>query len=95
MFALFSPYLLKHPHDDTIKRTLGSILYNHVGDEDNTGTATINDQDFQTIKIHFSTLGLINVNYTKSTSGGMGLFWSLTKKGGKLLAQLRSVKKSV
>ena len=95
LFSLFSPYLIKPPGDDVMKTTLSKILYEKLEDEDNTGTATINDHDFQTIKIHLSSLELIDVKYTSTTNGGMGLFWFLTQKGTNLMRELRSVKKQL
>lgn len=95
LFALFSPYLLHPPGDESIKTTIGKILYDTLGEEDNTGTATINDQDFQTLKIHFSSLELIDVEYTSTTNGSMDLFWFLTKRGTDLMKELRSVKKQL
>ena len=93
LFSLFSPYLLNHPNDDTIKEELSMILYGLTKSDDTKGVSTINDQDFQTIKIHFTSLDLIEVNYSKSTNGGMGLFWNLTTNGKMLMSKLRSIKK--
>lgn len=95
LFSLFSPYLLNPPIDSSIKTIIGKVLYEKLGDEDNSGTATINDQDFQTIKIHLSSLNLIDIKYTKTTKGDMALFWILTEKGTKLMRELRSVKKQL
>jgi hypothetical protein len=95
LFALFSPHLLDHPSDITIKSKISDLLYAYTKDEDNTGTPTINDEDFQTIKIHYSALGLLEVNYIKTTNGGMGLFWSITKLGKKVMTELRTIKKEL
>jgi len=95
LFSLFSPYLLKPPEDESIKFTIGKMLYDKLEDEDNSGKATINDQDFQTLKIHFSSLELIDVKYTSTTNGSMGLLWFLTEKGTDLMRELRSVKKQL
>ena len=40
----------------------------------------------------FQALDLIRVNYTKTTKGGMGLFWSLTKRGERVMMQMRTIK---
>jgi hypothetical protein len=93
LFSKFSPYLLNHPNDTTIKSELGTILYSLTKSDDNSGNVEINNQDFQTIKIHFTTLQLIDVKYTKTTKGGMSLFWNLTSKGEELMSKLRSIKK--
>ena len=52
----------------------------------------INDQDFQTITLQLKTLGLINTRYTKTTTGTMAVFWSLTSQGEKLMIESRTVK---
>jgi hypothetical protein len=93
IFALISPYLLEHPSNANIKSTIGSTLYNQLEKRTSEVTPEIKDHDFQTIKIHFKALGLINIDYLNSTNGQMGLYWSLTELGEKLLLQLRSVKK--
>ena len=93
MFSLVSPYLIEHPSDGTAKSTLSKVLYEITPDASSKGTATINDQDYQTIKIHLKAIGLTDIRYTKTTKGGMGLFWYLTKRGEQLMLKLRSVKK--
>lgn len=93
LFSLLSPYLLNHPDDALTKRILSDQIYFITPNADKSGTATINDQDFQTIKIQLKVLGLTEINYTKTVKGGMALFWSLTEKGEKLMLQLRSIKK--
>lgn len=93
LFSLISPYLLENPSDNSIKDTITNTLYKKTSDPYTTGTPSLNDQDFQTIKIHLKGLGLINLDYLNTTKGGKGLFWSLTEIGNKLLLQLRTVKK--
>ena len=93
VFKLISPYLLEHPSDTKMKETISKQLYRLTKDATDRGFASIDDQDFQTIKIHLKTLGLIDVKYSKTTGGGMALFWNLTDAGNKLLLKLRSVKK--
>lgn len=70
-------------------------MYKLIPNAYTSGTPTINDQIYQTIKIHLKAVGLIDVKYTKTTQGGMGLFWSLTKVGEMLMLNLRSVKKQL
>ncbi|MGB8195306.1 MAG: DUF4062 domain-containing protein [Chitinophagaceae bacterium] len=95
LFALFSPHLLNHPTDSTIKSKIGELLYSLTKDAGSSGTPTIADDDFQTIKIHYSALGLIEVNYSKTVKGGMGLFWNLTNLGKQLMTKLRAIKKEL
>lgn len=93
IFSLISPYLIEHPNDTKVESLIGAELYKLTKEASSSGTATINEQDFQTIKIHMKALGLIDVNYTKTVQGGMGLFWGLTKTGEVVMMKLRSVKK--
>ena len=57
------------------------------------GAVSVNKEDFDTIKIQFIVLGLINVTYQKTVQGGMDLFWQLTSKGKSLMMQRRVKKK--
>ncbi|RIJ49344.1 DUF4062 domain-containing protein [Maribellus luteus] len=93
IFSLFSPYLIDHPNDVNAKSILSTVIHATVPDARTSGTATIDDQEFQTIKIHFKALGLTDIKYTQTTKGGMALFWYLTPKGENLMINLRSVKK--
>jgi hypothetical protein len=52
----------------------------------------IDNQIFQTIKIQFQALSLVRVTYSKSTSGTMALFWSLTDEARALMMSLRTIK---
>jgi hypothetical protein len=91
IFGIISPYLLEFPHNDIVKSNMGKYFY-----EKATGTqiygAELNDQDFQTIKIQFTALNLIEIQLAKTNKGGMGLFWNLTPKGRQLMLELRTVK---
>ena len=92
LFSLISPYLIEHPTDEAVRRTLSNDIHKRIKDISGTHPH-IDSQNFQTIKLHLQALGLINLNYTKTTQGGMALFWSLTPKGTQLMMENRSVKK--
>ncbi len=89
IFAQIGPYLLKIPTDEYIK----VVLKNTLRDRTNPGGQSheISDQDFQTVALQLKALGLININYSKTTVGGMALFWSLTKAGEQMMMELRTV----
>jgi hypothetical protein len=91
IFFIISPYLLEHPSDKVIQSTFVKVVFEKTG---YSGTPSIDDQVFQTVKLHLKALGLINIDYLKTIQGGMGLFWSLTKLGELLMMKLRSVKKT-
>jgi len=93
VFALSAPYLLECPNDAEAKKIISMQLY-LVEHSKPSGAVELDDQDFQTVKIHMKTLGLIDLKYTEATNGGMGLFWFLTPLGEETLINLRSVKKS-
>lgn len=90
LFAIISPYLLEFPHDHSVKELIKNNLTKRTSY--NIYSSDIDDQIFQTIKIQFSSLGLIEVKYLKTTNNSMGLFWSLTKQGNKLMYDLRTIK---
>ena len=92
LFAWAAPDLMQHPSDDGANYKLGAALYRrlHPGYEK---TAQLIHDDFQTVKIQFTALKLISVDYTQTTKGGMALFWSLSARGQDLMLKLRSVKK--
>lgn len=91
IFFIVSPYLLEHPTDKRIQSTFEKVVFEKTG---HNGTPSVDDQVFQTVKLHLKALGLINIDYLRTTQGGMGLFWSLTKLGELLMMKLRSVKKN-
>lgn len=93
LFACVSPDLMRPCPDSSANYKLGTALYRrlHTVDED---SAKLIHEDFNTVKIQFVALGLINVDYEQTTKGGMALFWSLTNPGRALMIKLRSVKKS-
>jgi Domain of unknown function (DUF4062) len=90
IFGLIAPHLLSHPSDSSVKTTLESSLAEHF-DKRN---GRLQDEIFQTIKIQFQAHELINVRYSKTTAGGMNLFWSLTPVGERLMMAVRTVKSS-
>lgn len=94
LFALISPYLVEHPSDATVKSQLASSLKEYATKNTSGMYITINDQEFKTITIQLKAYGLINTKYTKTTKGGMALFWTLTPKGEQLMIESRVIKSS-
>jgi hypothetical protein len=94
IFAYVSPYLVSHPNAAAIKAILLSALFKdaNVGEDDPENNRSLDDQDFQTIGLQLKALGLVSIDYTETTSGGMGLFWSFTPKGEQLMVELRAVR---
>jgi len=92
VFALIAPYLLEHPNDTVVKGKLENALRNRMPEA--ASSVSLDDQKYQTIKIQLQALGLVNVQYSKTTAGGMALFWSLTQSGYALMMSLRTIKSS-
>lgn len=90
VFGYLSPYLVSHPSADTVKDVLASALFRVSGKE---GLhETLDDQNFQTIGVQLRALGLVNIEYSPTTSGSMALFWTFTPKGERLMLELRTVR---
>jgi hypothetical protein len=92
LFSVISPYLIEHPADDVVYRKISDDIHKTIK-HPTAYRPYIDNQNFQTIKLHLKALGLINLDYSATTKGGMALFWSLTTKGTQLMMESRSVKK--
>lgn len=93
IFGAIAPDLQGHPTDKLVSLRIGPTLWS-VAQPDSTKSVKLRHHDFQTIKIHLEALGLTEVAYTNTIGGGADLFWSLTPKGKRTMAQLRAVKTS-
>lgn len=93
LFGRIAPDLLEHPNDALVSSCLASSIYKtlHKG---NDKTAHVEHDCFQTIKIQLTAQNLVSVAYTKTTKGGMALFWSLTTRGQRVMLQFRTVKQT-
>ena len=93
IFGCIAPDLQEHPNDGVVNRKLGTLLYckQHPDAEI---SVEVRHDDFQTIRVQLTTLGLIRTSYLETVRGGMALFWTLTKRGQRLMTQLRTVKAS-
>ena len=90
IFGYVSPYMVQYPNDAYVKTVLSSALFARsgcTGDSD-----SLDDQDFRTVAVQLKALGLVNIEYTNTVQGGMGLFWSLTAAGERLMFELRTVR---
>lgn len=91
LFSLISPYLAEHPNDSIVKSKIASSLKEVSIGSTKGYSETINDQQFKTISIQLKAYGLVTISYSKTVGGGMGLFWSLTELGEKLMLESRVV----
>ncbi len=90
IFAFIAPYLLEHPSDDSVKKTLTKSILDAAGikvyfDE------SLNDQVFQTVKIQLMAYGLVDI----AIRGDNNPYWNITEKGKSLMIELRVVKTEV
>jgi hypothetical protein len=92
IYTYISPYLVKHPPDGAVKEVLLSALFAQAQVDGELRQASLDDQDFQTVGVQLKALGLVNIEYTQTTAGGMGLFWTFTAKGERLMVELRAVR---
>ncbi|MGL4481277.1 MAG: DUF4062 domain-containing protein, partial [Lactococcus garvieae] len=89
IFSAISPYLLEFPSDGMVKIKLEQNAFSRLNKYSH--RIDLDDQVFQTVKMQFMALGLIDLSYTKTTKGGMGLFWSITESGKALMFKLRTI----
>ncbi len=94
IFASIAPYMIRFPNDEFVKSTLSSTVFARSGHSADGENPTLNDQQFRTVAVQLQALGLVKLQYTPSTTGDMGLFWSLTPSGEHLMMELRTVKTS-
>jgi hypothetical protein len=96
LFAAIAPHILGEPADRRMQHLfieeMGAL---YLAKNKVRGVWSGTDQDFQTSKIQFKTLNLIELSMRGTVSEGMALFWSLTPAGERVLMDLRSAKKDV
>jgi len=86
MFAGIAPYLIEPLVETVFKSKVKEFLFNKF---DN---VSMNDQDYQTVKIQLMSLRLITVDSLATVNGGMALFVRLTELGQKMLFEERSIR---
>lgn len=90
IFKYLAPYLEEHPSEKGVSSTLGEIIRKLVGKSGRSGL--VESDHLKTIGIQLEAYGLIQRRYSKTTTGGMGYFWSLSKAGKVKMMELRTVK---
>lgn len=91
IFGHIAPDLQEYPNDQAVNKMLGAALYRRQNPTSKL-LVRVQHDDFQTIRVQLTALGLINTPYERTTKGSMALFWSLTNRGQQLMTQLRTVK---
>jgi len=90
MFGHVSPYLVKYPNEETVKNVLATAVFKATGKDGS--SPSIDDQQFQTVGVQLKALGLVKIEYSQSTAGVWGLYWSLTGAGERLMVEIRAVR---
>ncbi len=91
IFSLLSPYLIDRCGEIIVGSKLASSLLEREGLSG--GLASINEQEFKTIRIQLDAYGLIKCERLKTIKGGKATFWSLTAKGKKMMFESRVIRK--
>lgn len=91
IFAALAPHLLENPNDFRAKSYVESWIKRVK--LSTSSTVLLDEEVFNTIKIQFIALGLVEVKYSQTTKGEMALFWHLTKYGYSVMMENRIIKK--
>jgi len=92
LFATISPYLVDAYSEVSVENRLAGFISSKKGKH--VATSTIEDQDFQTIKIQLQAYGLIKTKKLETTDGTLANFWWLTPFGNTEMIRLRAIRKS-
>jgi hypothetical protein len=93
IFSAISPHLVRHPNEKAVNRVLAeSAAEKATSSPARLGRAhAVVEQVFMTVRTQLVAQKLVSVNYSKTTAGGYGLFWTLTPKGRALMMKSRTV----
>jgi hypothetical protein len=90
VFELLAPHLLEPKIDGLVGGIISETLWRRHHDE--TGRLfSLQDEQFQTLKIQFIALKLISVDRLQLKDGGGALFWSLTPFGKQEMIRRRVI----
>lgn len=102
LFNAIAPYLINECVESDIKEHLENYLM--IKEDENVRTLfpeyssflnfSLNDNEFQTIKIQFRALGLICQSKKTRSLKDTGTYWTLTPYGDYVMTQLRAIKKA-
>lgn len=95
IFGAIAPGLAEHPSDAAANKLVANAIYRKEKDSASPPSSIrIHPDDFETIRVQLEAQGPISTNYTKTTSGGMALFWRITPKGKTQMLKFRTVPRS-
>lgn len=92
LFRRLSPRLMDNPNEARVELIMGEVMKEFLSSS-LPEQCKLKASDFDTVKIQYIALGLIEVSYDRTTKGSMALFWRLTPKGQETMIGLRVVRK--
>lgn len=95
IFYYLGPHALENKHEDVVKATLSWAAVTGPGGIVNGAQHTIDDDNFQTVKVQLLALGLVDIRQMSTTEGKTAVYWIVTPVGRKKVLELRSVKVTV
>lgn len=82
VFELIAPHLMISQIDANVKSLIAkTVWHRRINGSGVSSSFSTSDEIFQTIKIQFMALNLVNVRSSKTTGGSTAVFWSLTDYG--------------
>lgn len=93
VFELLAPHLLEPKIDGLVGSIISKALWRRHHDETGT-TFSMQDEQFQTLKIQFIALNLVSVERLPLKDGRAALFWTLTPFGKQEMIRRRVITKN-
>jgi len=90
IFSLISPSLLAPKSEDHVRIQISEEIGKLA--KANGTLIAIDEQIFKTITLQFKALGIVKIEYAKSVSNTMHLYWSLTPSGDRLMMESRVIR---
>lgn len=92
VFELIAPHLMLSKSDTAVRSLIGECVWKRYNPRNANGDSfRTTDELFQTIKIQLMALGLVDVRASRTTGGGVNLFWSLTERGKQEMVRRRAI----
>jgi hypothetical protein len=102
IFAVIAPHMMNEASEVDLSEHLSSFfgrqIANHLPCDDpglQFGHFSLDDEDFQTIKVQFKGLGLITQSVKKRKPDDEDTYWKLTPYGEQVMIRLRAIKRQV
>lgn len=92
IFAHLAPYMVSESIEHNLHIKLSHLIESLSGSRFE--YVTVNEEDFQNVKVQFIALGLIEESLKKRSTKDKGVYWTLTKYGKKQMFILKAIKKN-